>query len=182
MKQKKVVKRLLIFGTIVLIMFAVINLVWFIGIKIPYDNLSEGMERIQGPTLDGITRIYHTESRGGYEFNIKNSSYLSNNGYLSVIDESGMVVIMDEDGNAQNANDVYITLFIWPKLFAGFEYGVDVQKEGMWEQIYIDKDGNYIPEDTENVELNEYMESLLKEYETEIQGLLKAANEQWELN
>ena len=72
MKQKKVVKKLIIFGVVVALVFAVINLVWFLGIKVPYDNLSNGMEKIQGPTVDGFTRIYHTASKDGYEFNIKN--------------------------------------------------------------------------------------------------------------
>ena len=178
MKQKKVVKKLIIFGVVVALVFAVINLVWFLGIKVPYDNLSNGMEKIQGPTVDGFTRIYHTASKDGYEFNIKNPAYLTDNGYLSVVDESGIVVVMDENGNVENKED-YITLFIWPQLFGNYKYGIDIQTDEAWEQIYIDLEGNYITEDVDNVELNEYYENLLKKYEVEIQKLLKAAKEQW---
>ena len=140
------------------------------------------MERIEGPKMDGITRIYYEEQKDGYEYYIKIPTYLSDNGFMYVMNSSGNKVIMEENGEEIPYMEVRVKLYVWPQLLSSHKYGVDIQKEGVWEQIYIDEQGNYIPQDSENIELNEYLESIVKENETEILKLLKLAKEQWKLN
>lgn len=181
MKKHKVLRKILIFFGSLLLIFGLINIIWLVGIKSPYKKFAEGMEKIEGPKMDGITRTYYEKQQDGYEYYIKSPTYLSDNGFMYVINSAANMVIMDENGTETPCMDVQVKLYVWPQLFGGYKYGVDIQKEGVWEQIYIDDQGNYLPQDSENIELNKYLESVVKENETEISKLLKLANEQWEL-
>ena len=182
MKKHAVLKKILIFFGILLLVFALINIGWFVGIKSRYDTYAKGMEKIEGPKMDGIIRTYYEKEEDGYRYYIKSPTYLSDNGFMQVANAFSNIVIVDDDGEATHSLDVRVKLYVWPQVFGGYQYGVDIQKEGVWEQIYIDEEGNYLPQDSENVEVNEYLDSIIQENESEILKLLKLANERWQLD
>ena len=183
MNKQKNIKKVLIFGILVLSIYGVINLIWLIGVKMEYDAYSKNMKKVVSQEEEDVARISYYKTKNGYTYSIKSPSYLSNNGFVTVAKEEGYVAEIDEEGNLIADNGVCVTLFIWPTLFAETQYGIDIwsEKEGISYQLYIDKNGNYIPEDASNIELNEYYESIMKEYETEIQKLLKLVEKQWDL-
>ncbi len=181
MKNMTTGKKLLILFGGILLVFGIINLVWFIGIKCKYISNSKNMQAAEEiGKVSAKNSYYHIED--GYEYMVAHPGYLGGNGFFAVSREEGYSVTIDENGEFLSDNGVCVTLYIWPKMFY-YMYGVDIysEKENIWYQIYIDENGNLVTDDEKNIELNESKQVVLEEYETEIANLLELAKNQWEL-
>lgn len=173
--------KLLLLSLVIVIVFSAINLSWYIGVKRTYDRIAGDLDKVINTERKGTT---YQKDIDGYTFSLKMTTYLSNSGFLSVEKEEGYVVNLDDELNPISDNGVHVTLFIWPKTFGGYKYGIDIYSEmdNLWEQISIDSEGNYIPKDEDNVELNEYLTSLRNQYQEEIVTMLDLAEKHMRLD
>jgi hypothetical protein len=178
MKEKHpALRKLLILATVIVCIFAVINLVWYIGVKTTYDHIAARLEKVTDEETGGTKYQKEVE---GYTCVLSMPPYLSNSGFFTTEKSGGYIVTeVDDEGAVISDNGVSVSLFIWPKIFGRYEYGAMIYsaKENLFEQIYIDSKGNYLPQDEENVELNEYTSSLIDEYHDEIVTMLDLAGE-----
>ena len=146
MKDNKKYKIILIVIGIIVGIFAIINLVWFVGVKSRYI--------------------------------VKDTGYLSNSGFLSVSIAKDIVIEIDDDGNEIASDFIKVTLFIWPELFSGYTYGIDIDYGDYFYQINGEKDGNYIPYENEN---QEKLKSMLDDNRDEINKLFNLADKMWDI-
>ncbi len=172
MKEKRTIWiKLFVLAGILAMIFLVANLIWYVGIKTRYDKMEK--------RLDNCDRViaFGTEDVGalydGCVVTMKQTSYLQNSGFVSMTDikEYEYIISFDESLLAEDDEKV-ITLYFWPELFGEDVYGVDISCEDYWEQIHIDKNGNYAPLEKVDSEVEEYMEGLLDEHKEEIGKLL----------
>ena len=59
------------------------------------------------------------------------------------------------------------------------KYGIHIFEKNTIYQMYVDKDVNYIPDDTLTDEMNEKCRELLEQHREEAEGLMKAAQDKW---
>ena len=112
---------------------------------------------------------------------MKGASYLSHSGFLCVSDEEGLVFEQDKDGNVISDNGTAVSLYIWPKMFFGYTYGIDISNGDEWYQIEVDKDGQYIVDEDVDPENQEKRKELLEENREEIKKLLDLADKMWDI-
>jgi hypothetical protein len=177
MKEKHpALRKLLILAIVIVCVFAAINLVWYIGVKTSYDHIAARLEKVTDEETRG-TR--YQKEVDGYTCGLSMTGYLFNSGFFSIDKSDGYTAEIDDDGNVISDNGVSVSLFIWPQTFGGYEYGVMIysEKENLHEQIYIDSKGNYLSQDEGNVEVNEYLSSLINKYHDEIAPMLDLADE-----
>ena len=181
-KRISAAKKLMILFAIILIIFGVINAVWYFGYKATYDELASKMDQTIDK-IDGMTKRY-TKIVDNYSFVLKMPAYLGEGGFLSVGDTEGAVTEIDSNNDSVSSNGTYITLYIWPQRFGGYRMGLDFYDEAtdLWEQIYINSDLTIVS--TENLDNQhvKYLEELLSDYVTEIQQLINAAETLWEID
>lgn len=72
-----------------------------------------------------------------------------------------------------------ISVYIWPDLWGDYQYGVFFydEKEEIFEQIYVDKDINYIPNNPDNDEFNKYIQELITDNYEEIKSMIASASD-----
>jgi DNA modification methylase len=102
---------------------------------------------------------YIENDADGFSYSVKYPDYLEFTGNLSIASPS-----TDEE------NPYTDSLIIWPLLKGGYEYGVILYTDDTQYQIYIDKNGNAIDEEDENI-VAEHSQSILT--------LLEKANTMW---
>lgn len=176
-------KKLIIVACIIVFIFAVINLSWLLLVKVPYNRYAGKLEIIYDEDYGEEPGIRYQKEIDGYKYDSTMPDYLSYSGFLSVGRAEGHVVNMDDDGDILSSSGLDITVFIWPSVFGKCEYGVDFYDEAanIWEQVMIDSDINYLPEDKGNVEVNEYIEGLISDNYEEINKMVTGAKQLWDL-
>ena len=175
-------KKLLILFAFILVIFGVINAVWYYGYKATYDELASKMDQ----TIDKIdgTTVRYTKAIDNYSFVLKMPAYLGEGGFLSVGDTEGAVTEFDSNNDIVSSNGTYITLCIWPQYWGEYQIGVDFYDEAtdLWEQVYIDSDLNIVSSDNLDSQHIKYLEELLSAHSAEIQDLIEAAEALWEID
>lgn len=183
-ERKQIVKKIgIVFGIIIAI-FLIINLIWFLGIKIRYMNLTKGMDKVvqtKEEKEEGINNRSYKKIEDGYRYLVKGTGYLGNSGFACVSNEEGLVFKTDKNGNIKSDNGTNISLFIWPKMFTGYTYGVDVENVNEWYQIDVNKDGNYIVDEDVDPEYQEKLKEVLEENREKIDKLFELADKMWNI-
>lgn len=171
--EHKKIKRIVFIGIIFI-------LTLFIGVrflKVYFINKPFVESMTYDKTL-GKAKYYSKES--GYVFKYLDASFFNMDCFASVCAEEDVKSYMDSEGNIFT-DGMQIILFIWP---IENKYGLDFYQcdsEGeIKEQFYIDENMNYIP-DNGDEKYNQYINSLLDEYEQDIKNLLKEAHNKWKL-
>ncbi|MBR4554614.1 MAG: hypothetical protein IKO27_03375, partial [Ruminococcus sp.] len=112
----------------------------------------------------------------------------------TVSDMSTATFSVDKDGN-EHGTGTHIDLYIWISAFGETEYGLmfyDPDKKAsdygytgdgrirdeINEQVYVDKNLNFIPYD-DNTKFNQYIEKLLAENKDKCAELMRLAREKW---
>lgn len=175
-KRFSTAKRLLLLLCAILLVYGCISLFWVLSMKLPYDKYSSKLDTI---VEGGI--ISYQKDIDGYCYGLSKPGYLDFNSFLSVGKTGGLVVDVDEDGEIISSGGMDVTLFIWPDLWGNYEYGVFFQDpiNDIWEQILIDGNINYLPKDSGNTEVNEYVLGLISENYNEIEIMMNGAKKVW---
>lgn len=171
-KNSRKYKKTLIIIEIVVGIFAIINLVWFIGVKSRYIDLTKNFDNNKNELRNYIKDI------DGYRYIVKNPGYLGNSGFANVSIAKDITVEIDEDGNEVTNDFIKVTLYIWPQWFDGYTFGIYIDNGKTGYQINVDKDGNYIPFENED---QEKLKSILDDNRNEINKLFDLANKMWDL-
>lgn len=108
-------------------------------------------------------------------------NYLSNSGFACVSNEEGMTFETDKDGNVISDSGTSITLYIWPKMFIGYTYGIDVENADEMNQINVDNKGQYIPDKNVDPENQKKLEEILEKNKEEIDNLFDLADKMWNI-
>ncbi len=174
-KNSKKYKRLLIITGIAAGIFLIVNLIWFIGVKSRYLELTKN--------FDSELNYFgnYVEDVNGYRYTVKDTGYLGNSGFANVSTAQDLEVFIDENGSESTNGFTKVTLYIWPEMFSGYTYGIDIDN---WEevyQIYVDKNGNYISNENVEDEEAEKRKALLEEYREEINKLFELADKMWDI-
>lgn len=121
--SKVAIKRTVI---VVLILFAIWNLAWFIGITLKYKNYVEPIPLYFGKYI---------KQEDGFTYNVQEPGYLRLTGNLGIT----------KDGTTNG-------LIIWPLLSGGYKYGIRIEddKKQVYE-IYVDEKMNPLDKDDQNV-------------------------------
>lgn len=192
MKKKSILKRLILLTIVIAAFFAIINLVWYVGIWMKYDRIIEKLEPImvmeEGELEAAAAEDDETERTGhykgvadGYIFLVKATHYLQTDGFVTCAPEKEYSWREDDEGNVIWDNGPYVGMYIWPQVI-GYKYGLIIFDADIDMHIYIDQNGQYIPENKKNIEYNEYMEEILAKYENEINQVRNMVDTYLELN
>lgn len=180
-KNNSTLKKLGILFALILIIFGLVNVVWFFGYKNIYNEFSKKMDVTYDEIDSSIMR--YTKIEGDLSFYLKMPSYLGSGGFLSVGSTQGYTSYIDEDGNVVGSNGMYITLYIWPQMGSGYKVGVDFYDEfaDIWEQVYIDAELNLLNTDNYDDLYIEELEELIQQNSEYIRALINAAEDLWDL-
>lgn len=171
--------------------FIAVNLVWYFSIKKDFDRYAETVGLHETGSGDMLYRV----QEGDFEYLVAPPGYLDWSGRLVVSDMSTATFSVDKDGN-EHGTGTHIDLYIWISAFGETEYGLmfyDPDKKAsdygytgdgrirdeINEQVYIDRDLNFIPYDDGNVNFNQYIEKLLVENRDMCAELMRLAREKW---
>ena len=177
-----------------LIAFTAVNIIWYFSIKKDFDRYAE---TVGLHDISGIGDMLYIVQEGDFEYLVGPPGYLDWSGRLVVSDMSTATFSVDKDGN-EHGTGTHIDLYIWISAFGETEYGLmfyDPDKKAsdygytgdgrirdeINEQVYIDKDLNFIPYDDGNVNFNQYIEKLLAENKDKCAELMRLAREKWGL-
>lgn len=183
-ERKQIVKKIGVVFGIIIAFFLIINLFWFLGIKIRYMNLTKKIDKVvqtQEEREEGIKNNSYEKIEDGYRYLVKGTGYLGNSGFACVCKEEGLVFETDKNGNIKSDNGTNISLFIWPKMFASYTYGIDVENVDEWYQIEVDKYGHYIVDEDVDPENQEKLKEVLDKNREEIDKLFDLADNMWNI-
>lgn len=171
--------------------FIAVNLVWYFSIKKDFNRYAETV----GLHETGTGDMLYWVREGDFEFHVAPPSYLHWSGRLIVSDMSTAAFTIDKDGN-EHGTGTHISLYIWMTAFGKTKYGLMLydpdkkasdygytgygrNRDEINEQVYIDKDLNFIPYDDGNVNFNQFIEKLLAENKDKCAELMRLAREKW---
>ena len=142
----------------VLVLFALINIGWYVWRTARYGPYTKGMEKNEISTW--IVPRYKYSDADGFDYGVKYPDYLSFTGNMSV----GLP--------ATDENPFTDFLIIWPEPFRGYTYGAALTVDEEPYQIYINADGSAVdPGDSE----------VVTRCQETINVLLSRAEEMWDL-
>lgn len=174
-----ITKRLLILLAIILLVFAIINAVWYFGYQQRYNAIAKNLEAtyFDGDNDDDMLR--YTKEVGDYTISLKMPEYLGSGGFVSIAKTSGYVVSLDGKENIIESSEMYITLYIWPKYFSDYKIGLDFYDEAnsIWEQVELTSDMELMNTDDLDDAFVEYILQLISDYQNEINKLIGIAEE-----
>lgn len=174
-----ITKRLLILLAIILLIFAIINAVWYFGYQQRYNAIAKNLEAtyLDGDKDDDMLR--YTKEVGDYTISLKMPDYLGSGGFVSIAKTSGYVVSLDGKENIIESSEMYITLYIWPKYFSDYKIGLDFYDEAnsIWEQVELTSDMELMNTDDLDDAFVEYILQLISDYQNEINKLIGIAEE-----
>ena len=174
-----ITKRLLILLAIILLIFAIINAVWYFGYQQRYNAIAKNLEAtyLDGDNDDDMLR--YTKEVGDYTISLKMPEYLGSGGFVSIAKTSGYVVSLDGKENIIESSEMYITLYIWPKYFSDYKIGLDFYDEAnsIWEQVELTSDMELMNTDDLDDAFVEYILQLISDYQNEINKLVGIAAE-----
>ena len=174
-----ITKRLLILLAITLLIFAIINAVWYFGYQQRYNAIAKNLEAtyLDGDNDDDMLR--YTKEVGDYTISLKMPEYLGSGGFVSIAKTSGYVVSLDGKENIIESSEMYITLYIWPKYFSDYKIGLDFYDEAnsIWEQVELTSDMELMNTDDLDDAFVEYILQLISDYQNEINKLIGIAAE-----
>lgn len=174
-----ITKRLLILLAIILLVFAIINAVWYFGYQQRYNAIAKNLEAtyFDGDNDDAMLR--YTKEVGDYTISLKMPEYLGSGGFVSIAKTSGYVVSLDGKENIIESSEMYITLYIWPKYFSDYKIGLDFYDEAnsIWEQVELTSDMELMNTDDLDDAFVEYILQLISDYQNEINKLIGIAEE-----
>lgn len=174
-----ITKRLLILLAIILLIFAIINAVWYFGYQQRYNAIAKNLEAtyLDGDKDDDMLR--YTKEVGDYTISLKMPEYLGSGGFVSIAKTSGYVVSLDGKENIIESGEMYIALYIWPKYFSDYKIGLDFYDEAnsIWEQVELTSDMELMNTDDLDDAFVEYILQLISDYQNEINKLIGIAEE-----
>lgn len=174
-----ITKRLLILLAIILLIFAIINAVWYFGYQQRYNAIAKNLEAtyLDGDKDDDMLR--YTKEVGDYSISLKMPEYLGSGGFVSIAKTSGYVVSLDGKENIIESSEMYIALYIWPKYFSDYKIGLDFYDEAnsIWEQVELTSDMELMNTDDLDDAFVEYILQLISDYQNEINKLIGIAEE-----
>lgn len=174
-----ITKRLLILLAIILLIFAIINAVWYFGYQQRYNAIAKNLEAtyLDGDNDDDMLR--YTKEVGDYTISLKMPEYLCSGGFVSIAKTSGYVMSLDGKENIIESSEMYITLYIWPKYFSDYKIGLDFYDEAnsIWEQVELTSDMELMNTDDLDDAFVEYILQLISDYQNEINKLIGIAAE-----
>ena len=174
-----ITKRLLILLAIILLIFAIINAVWYFGYQQRYNAIAKNLEAtyLDGDNDDDMLR--YTKEVGDYTISLKMPEYLGSGGFVSIAKTSGYVVSLDGKENIIESSEMYITLYIWPKYFSDYKIGLDFYDEAnsIWEQVELTSEMELMNTDDLDDAFVEYILQLISDYQNEINKLIGIAAE-----
>ncbi len=153
--MKKFLKTILV----ILILFILMNIVWFSWRVIKYNNYSKGMDKNTSYSIF-VPKYLKTDNEG-FSYSVKYPDYLSFTGNLAISMPS------------EDYDYFSDSLIIWPTLLKGYEYGLILYDEENNEYM-IEIDENQNPKESEN-------EEIINEHKDNIKILFNKANEVWNL-
>lgn len=165
--------------TIIMLVFAIINAVWYFGYQQRYNAIAKNLEAtyFDGDNDDDMLR--YTKEVGDYTISLKMPEYLGSGGFVSIAKTSGYVVSLDGKENIIESSEMYITLYIWPKYFSDYKIGLDFYDEAnsIWEQVELTSDMELMNTDDLDDAFVEYILQLISDYQNEINKLIDIAEE-----
>lgn len=174
-----ITKRLLILLAIIMLVFAIINAVWYFGYQQRYNAIAKNLEAtyFDGDNDDDMLR--YTKEVGDYTISLKMPEYLGSGDFVSIAKTSGYVVSLDGKENNIESSEMYITLYIWPKYFSDYKIGLDFYDEAnsIWEQVELTSDMELMNTDDLDDAFVEYILQLISDYQNEINKLIDIAEE-----
>ena len=174
-----ITKRLLILLAIILLIFAIINAVWYFGYQQRYNAIAKNLEAtyLDGDKDDDMLR--YTKEVGDYTISLKMPEYLGSGGFVSIAKTSGYVVSLDGKENIIESSEMYIALYIWSKYFSDYKIGLDFYDEAnsIWEQVELTSDMELMNTDDLDDAFVEYILQLISDYQNEINKLIGIAEE-----
>lgn len=149
MKKQSKAKKIVIIVLALVMAFGVYNLVWFSWRYIKYNHyVTDNMETF----LDNKSYVY--TDNDGYNYNVKFPEYLSYTGNLCVADSDGKCALL-----------------IWPNIFGGNKYGVQIDKDDEVYSIMLNE--NLTAQDKK-------YDEIVDEYSKEISNLFQRYEKQWD--
>lgn len=183
-ERATIFKRLAMLLGAVLLVFALINAVWFLGYMQRYNRLAAHLDvtYIDDPE-EGHKRKYSREV-GEYTIILDKPSYLSDGGFVAISRTRGYVTTLDENNNIVGGDDILISLYLWPRFISGNRIGLDFFDDliSLWTQTEVTSDLE--PVNSENVD-DEYidrMKQLISENYDEIITLINVLEETLEID
>ena len=152
--MKKFLKIILV----ILIVFILLNIVWFSWRAIKYNNYSKGMDKNTAYSI--FVPKYLKNDEEGFSYSVKYPDYLSFTGNLAISMPS------------EDYDYFSDSLIIWPNL-RGYEYGLILYDEENNEYM-IEVDESKKPKDSEYKEI-------LNDHKDNIDILFEKANKFWNL-
>lgn len=174
-----ITKRLLILLAIILLVFAIINAVWYFGYQQRYNAIAKNLEATYFDGDNDEDMLRYTKEVGDYTISLKMPEYLGSGGFVSIAKTSGYVVSLDGKENIIESSEMYITLYIWPKYFSDYKIGLDFYDEAnsIWEQVELTSDMELMNTDDLDDAFVEYILQLISDYQNEINKLIGIAEE-----
>lgn len=177
MKNKSVLKRIIVIIVLIAVLFGGLNLFWY-GFKyLPYKKMTDHMTLDDNPEIPRYVFI-----DDDYIYRVKMPGYLSfDSGFLYIgpNDDEAAVYISDGDGNLTEKNKPHVDIFIWPQVFSETRYGLTIYEETYSMQFMTNSLGEYLPDETVSEEELANAQELFEKHKVEILDTLHAAGELW---
>lgn len=176
-QRKRIFLRLGIVLLTILLIFGGIHFTWKLGYKRQYENIAEKLDVIYLDETEEEEMKRYQKTFGDYSVSLKMPAYLGYGGFIVVGSETGFVGELDKNGKLIGGNGLDVSLYIWPKLFGGYELGLDFCDDynGIWEQVEVNRDLSLSDIDNLDDEHIDYINKLIQDNRSEIEKLFNVA-------
>lgn len=174
-----IIKRLLILFAVILLIFGIINAIWYFGYRQRYNGFTKNLEVTYLFEEDDDEMMRYTKEIGDYIVSMKMPEYLGLGGFVSIAPTAGYTVSEDDEGNIIESSEMYVTLYIWPKFFIDYKIGLDFYDEAnlIWEQVELTSDMELMNTDNYDDAYVEYILQLMSDHQDEINEMIHIASE-----
>ncbi len=166
--------------------FCIIQLTWYWGIKIRYDDAIQDMyakhaardgNMGKGKAGDGMYEIL----KDGYRYRVNETKYLQNSGSACICTENRWAEGSGKPEGIAAQGGTKVNLNIGFKLFCNYSYQVEIENtEGSY-QVEVDRFGNLLMNGYMDSQSKEKINQVLEQSKEEINCLFYHANEIWEI-
>lgn len=183
-EREEIVK--ILFWTLIAIAvsFCIINLTWYWGVKIRYDDAIQDLHKLdsteqtnQTGLVDGMCEIVED----GYRYRVYDTKYLKSTGFACVCADTGWMSEEEKPERITAEDGTNVVLNIGFKVFSRYSFQVDIENVDGSYQINVDKYGKLIANKYEDPQFIKEMNIILDQNREEIEILLSLADDTWNI-
>lgn len=181
-ERQEIVKSIVGILIAIALSFCIINLIWYWGVKLRYDDAIYDLNKVASTeentrTKEGMCEIVEN----GYRYRVYDTEYLKSSGFACVYADTEWKDGEEKPERMMAEKGTKVILNIGFKVFFRYSFQISIESaEGKY-QIPVDENGSLVALEYEDPKYVKEMNKILDQNREEIALLFSLANNKWNI-